>query len=92
MKIHHDIFELGGYRPTGETIAANWMESDGLVVLCSEDGEPLLSDFGNPVSEKVPSGTAPRIVAARLATRHHKADDSPFNRRIDPHEYGKVPC
>jgi hypothetical protein len=93
MKIHHDTFECGGYRPNGETVAANWFESDGLVVLCDEDGEPLTSEFGNPISAEVPAGTAPRTVAYRLATRNHRDDpDSHFKRRIDPGEYWKVPC
>jgi len=56
-KIHHGVFELGGYRPTGECIEAYWtLADDGTVTLCDADGNAVRNSLGNVVCERVTNG------------------------------------
>jgi hypothetical protein len=79
--------------PQGRAIEAHYFENNGVVALCTEDGEMVRDSWGTPLTQSIGDLTAEKV-ACRLALQHYQSqqDEGDFNRPIPRSKMFRAPC
>jgi hypothetical protein len=84
------IAPISESEPGGRCIERWFYESGGSVILCTEEGQPILNSFGGPWRKALAPGDDPRKVATNLALAHWRSArdfHSEFNRPLTAKDY-----
>jgi len=72
----------------GAAKVGHYVVEDDLLTLTDENGTPLQTDSGRPITAKVKDGVDPRAIASSLVYRRARDPTDGFNRRLDYPDLG----